>query len=252
MTTLSQPSLAGTVAMVTGGARGIGAAAARAFADAGAAVAVCDVLDDSARETVAQLNETGARAMYVRTDVSSAGDVASSVEHIIDEFGRLDFAHNNAGTFSPAPLGDLDDEEWRRVIDVNLTGVFLCMKHQLPQLIKTRGAIVNTASIWATTGAAGQAAYSASKHGVVGLTKSAARDYGPVGVRVNAVAPGPIETAMTAAVPDDVMDTIIARTAQLRTGRPAEIGDAVVWLCSRAASYINGVVLPIDGGWLAG
>lgn len=241
----------GKVAMITGAARGIGQASALAFARRGADVVVCDVLADGA-DTVGRVEELGARAMYEQVDVVDSAAVQRAVRRAVDRFGRLDYAHNNAGIGPAAPLTDVAEDEWDRVLAVNLTGVFLCMKHQIPELLKTRGAIVNTASMWGLVGAAGMAAYSASKHGVVGLTRSAARDYGAAGVRVNAVAPGPIETALTAAVPAEAIDQIIGRTAHGRYGQPAEVGEVVAWLCSAAASYVTGTVLPVDGGWLAG
>jgi len=245
-------SLDGKVAMVTGAARGIGAASAQALAANGAAVVICDLLDDAAEETVAAITDKGGRASYFRTDVSDSASVQSAIRHAEDTFGPLDIAHNNAGTFHPAPLADLADEDWARVINVNLTGVFLCMKYQLKSMVpRGTGAIVNTASVWSMAGAPTQAAYAASKHGVVGLTKTAALDYGAAGVRINAVAPGPIATAMTAAVPTDVMNSIVGRTAAGRYGQPDEVGQAVAWLCSDQASYVNGAVLPVDGGWLA-
>ncbi|BBY30344.1 SDR family NAD(P)-dependent oxidoreductase [Mycolicibacterium sediminis] len=242
----------GKVAMVTGAARGIGAASAMALASAGAAVAICDVLDEDGERTAAGINAAGGSAIYVHTDVADAPSVESTVARIVDRFGRLDFAHNNAGVFSPAPTADLDVERWRWVIDVNLTGVFFCMKYQLPHIVKNTGAVVNTASVWSQAGAATQAAYSASKHGVVGLTRTAALDYGTTGVRINAIAPGPIATAMTASVPTEIMDAVVGRTAAGRYGQPDEVGKAVVWLCSPDSSYVNGAVLPVDGGWLAG
>lgn len=241
----------GKVAMVTGAARGIGQASALAFARRGAAVVVCDVLDDG-EDTLRQVEALSAQAVYVRTDVSDSSAVRRAVHIAVEEFGRLDFAHNNAGIGPAAPLAEIDEAEWDRVLAVNLTGVFLCMKHQIPEILKTGGAIVNTASMWALVGAAGMAAYAASKHGVAGLTRSAARDYGAAGIRVNAVAPGPIQTALTAAVPEEAMSQIIGRTAHGRFGQPAEVGEVVAWLCSPAASYVTGTVLPVDGGWLAG
>ncbi|AII11422.1 SDR family NAD(P)-dependent oxidoreductase [Rhodococcus opacus] len=245
-------SLNGKVAMVTGAARGIGAASAQALAANGAAVVICDLLDDAAEETVAAITDKGGRASYFRTDVSDSASVQSAIRHAEDTFGPLDIAHNNAGTFHPAPLADLADADWARVINVNLTGVFLCMKYQLQSMVpRGTGAIVNTASVWSMAGAPTQAAYAASKHGVVGLTKTAALDYGAAGVRINAVAPGPIATAMTAAVPTDVMNSIVGRTAAGRYGQPDEVGQAVAWLCSDQASYVNGALLPVDGGWLA-
>lgn len=241
----------GKVAMVTGGARGIGQASALAFARRGADVLICDVLDD-AKETAGLVEDLGGRAVYVHTDVSDSTSVRRAVATAISELGRLDFAHNNAGIGPSAVLDELAEDEWDRVIAVNLTGTYLCMKYQLPHLLESGGAIVNTASMWGVVGAAHMSAYSASKHGVVGLTKSAARDYGTSGVRVNAIAPGPIQTALTAVVPTEAMDQIIGRTAMVRFGQPAEIGEVVAWLCSTSASYVTGAVLPVDGGWLAG
>ena len=244
-----EQEFAGKVAMVTGAARGIGRASALAFAACGASVVVADVLEDS-EETVAQIEVMGGRALFVRCDVSSEDDVAAAVAGAVSEYGRLDLAHNNAGTFHPVPLADLEVVDWERVIAVNLTGVFLCLKHQIAAMLGRGGAIVNTASIWSFNGSPAQAAYAASKAGVLGLTRTAALDYGRSGIRVNAVAPGPIQTAMTAAVPDEIMASVIGRTAVDRYGQPAEIGEAVTWLCSDRASYVNGATLPVDGGWL--
>ncbi|WP_030661805.1 SDR family NAD(P)-dependent oxidoreductase [Streptomyces cellulosae] len=239
----------GKVAFVTGAAGGIGRSSALAFAARGASVVVCDVADPA--ETAAQVEAMGAKVHAVHADVSDSAAVQRAIDAAVTAFGRLDYAHNNAGTFAVAPLADLDEADWDRVVRVNLTGVYLCMKYELPHLLRSGGAIVNTASIWSFQAADAQPAYVASKHGVVGLTRSAALDYGTQGVRINAIAPGPIKTAMTAAVPDDVIAPVIARTAQQRFGEPAEVGEAVVWLCSPAASYINGAVLPVDGGYLA-
>ncbi len=243
--------LTGTVAMVTGAARGIGQASAVALARHGADVVVCDVLDD-ADETLGLIKDVDRRGIYVHTDVSDEAAVRHAVDMAVSTFGRLNFAHNNAGIGPPGLVADIDKADWDRVIAVNLTGVFLCMKHQLPHLVQTGGAIVNTASMWGVVGATGMGAYSASKHGVVGLTKTAALDYGAAGVRVNAVAPGPIQTALTAAVPPEAMDLIINRTAERRYGQPEEVGEVVAWLCSPAATYVTGAVIPVDGGWLAG
>jgi NAD(P)-dependent dehydrogenase (short-subunit alcohol dehydrogenase family) len=239
----------GQVALVTGAASGIGRASALAFAARGASVVLCDIADLS--DTVAEVQSLGAKALAVETDVADGASVRNAVDSAVATFDRLDYAHNNAGTYAVAPLADLDEAAWDRVIGVNLTGVFLCMKYELPHLISSGGAIVNTASVWSFVGTGGQSAYTASKHGVIGLTRNAAADYGQQGVRVNAVAPGPIRTGMTAGVPDEYIAPVIARTTLGRMGQSPEVGEAVAWLCSSAASYINGAVLPVDGGYLA-
>ena len=249
MTALT-PDLAGTAAMVTGAARGIGQASAVALARRGADIVVCDILDD-ADETVRLIREAGRKAVFMRTDTAQAADVRAAVDCAVRTFGRLDFAHNNAGVGPAARIADIDEDDWARTIGINLTGTFLCMKYQLPHIVRARGAIVNTASTWGLVGFPGMGAYAASKHGVIGLTKTAALEYGPEGVRVNAIAPGPIQTALTAAVPTDAMDFIIGGTALNRYGQPAEVGAVVAWLCSSEAAYVTGAVIPVDGGSLA-
>ena len=239
---------AGKVAMVTGAARGIGQGSALAFARRGADVLVCDVLPDG-DDTVARIEELGHKALFVYTDVANSASVQAAVDEGVARLGRLDFAHNNAGIGPANAVVDIDEAEWNQVVAINLTGIFLCMKYQLPHIVDTAGAIVNTASTWGLAGAAHMAAYSASKHGVIGLTRSAALEYGTRGVRINAIAPGPIQTPLTAAVPPDAMGAIIGRTALQRFGQPAEVGEAVAWLCSAPASYVTGVELPVDGGW---
>jgi NAD(P)-dependent dehydrogenase (short-subunit alcohol dehydrogenase family) len=239
----------GKLAFVTGAAGGIGRASALAFAARGASVVVCDLVDPA--DTAAEVERQGVKAMSVQLDVADGAAVQDAVDRAVSTFGRLDFAHNNAGTFSVAPLAELADEDWTRVIAVNLTGVFFGMKYQIPHLLETGGAIVNTASIWSEQGAAFQTAYVASKHGVAGLTRTAAIDYGAKGIRINAVAPGPIRTAMTAGIPDEAMAPVIGRTTMSRYGEASEVAEAVVWLCSPAAAYVNGALLPVDGGYLA-
>jgi NAD(P)-dependent dehydrogenase (short-subunit alcohol dehydrogenase family) len=254
--TMKQPHtqpMAGNAAMLTGAARGIGAATARAFAERGVDVLVCDVLDDEGNAFVEGLAGLGVKAKYLHTDVADAASVQAAVAYAVKTFGRLDYAFNNAGIFAAAPLAELEVADWQRVVDVNLSGIFYCLKYQLQHMLAAgSGAIVNTASVWSFAPAAGQTAYVATKHGIVGLTKSAALDHGASGVRINAVAPGPIATPMTAVVPDEVMAGIVSRTAENRFGQPEEIARAAVWLCSSEASYVNGTVLPVDGGWLNG
>ncbi|MEU9890937.1 SDR family NAD(P)-dependent oxidoreductase [Sphaerisporangium sp. NPDC051011] len=245
--------MAGKTAMLTGAARGIGAATARCFAERGANVLICDVLADDARKVVDQLTALGVKAEFCYTDVADPSSVEAAVNHAVSAFGGLNYAFNNAGIFAAAPLAELDVADWRRVIDVNLSGIFYCLKFQLRHMLQAgSGAIVNTASVWSFVPAAGQSAYVAAKHGIVGLTKNAALDHGASGIRINAIAPGPIETPMTATVPDEVMQSIISRTAERRYGQPDEVARAAVWLCSAEASYVNGTVLAVDGGWLNG
>jgi NAD(P)-dependent dehydrogenase (short-subunit alcohol dehydrogenase family) len=243
---------AGRAAMVTGAASGIGRASALAFAARGAAVGVCDVNDVGGKETVALIEDAGGKATYLHTDVAVSEDVQAAVDAIVARYGGLHFAHNNAGVFSPALTGEFSESEFVRVVNVNLVGVFLCMRYQIPRMLDAgRGAIVNTASIWAHIGAPTQAAYVASKHGVAGLTKTAAAEYASQGIRINAVSPGCIATPMTAIVPPDVMAGILERQPIGRWGEPAEIAAAVTWLCSDEASLIVGAILNVDGGYLA-
>lgn len=242
----------GKVALLTGAAKGIGQATAMLFARRGADVVVCDVLADAGKETVAMIEGLGRRALYVHTDVTDSTSIQRAVSIAVETFGRLDYAFNNAGVRTVAPVAELDESEWRRVIEVNLTGVYLCMKYELPEILKTKGAIVNMSSVLGLTGSVNRSAYVASKHGVIGLTKTAALEYGEAGIRINAVAPGVTETqGMVALAPGALLEQSLSRTAVKRSGQPAEIGEAVAWLCSDAASYVNGIVMPVDGGFLA-
>lgn len=248
-------ALEGKVAVVTGAAMGIGRASALAFAREGSAVVVADIDEDGGRATVELVEGAGGQASFVRTDVSVKADVEAMVAHAVDTYGGLDCAHNNAGIAAPmVPLADYPDDGWDRTIAVMLTGVYLCLKAEIPRMLERGGgAIVNTASGVGLVGYPNQAAYTASKHGVLGLTKVAALDYGAQGVRVNAICPG---TARTPMVEEAVRNfpEIDEQLKQLhpigRIGEAEEIAEAAVWLCSPAASFVLGVALPVDGGYV--
>jgi NAD(P)-dependent dehydrogenase (short-subunit alcohol dehydrogenase family) len=242
----------GRVAIVTGAAGGIGRASALAFARAGASVVVADVDSAGGEETVALAGAAGGRAIFVPTDVSSPDSVDEMVARTIAEFGRLDFAHNNAGVAGELhDVGELPIEEWDRVTGVMYRGVFLCMRAQIPHLLAEGGAIVNTASGAGLVAYPGQAPYVSSKHGVIGLTKTAALEYGRRGVRVNAVCPGTVLTPMVQAVIDQGLEQhLVALHPIGRIGTADEVANAVLWLCSDDASFVIGVALPVDGGYV--
>jgi NAD(P)-dependent dehydrogenase (short-subunit alcohol dehydrogenase family) len=241
------------VAFVTGAANGIGRAAALAFAREGANVTVADVSEQGNLETARMVEEFGVRALAVGCDVTRAEDIEAALERTIEELGRLDFAFNNAGVEQPImPAADLSEEAWDRIIGIDLRGVFLCMKYEIPLMLKQGGGvIVNTSSGAGVKGIAGQAAYCAAKFGVVGLTKAAALDYAKSNIRVNAVCPGIIETPMmnrfSGGTPEG-RARVIAQEPVGRMGTPDEIGAAVIWLCSDAAAFVVGHAMVIDGG----
>ena len=247
--------LSGKVALVTGAGSGIGRASAVAFAREGATVVVADVNVAGGQETVQHITQAGGQASFVATDVSREDDVQRLIEVTVSTYGRLDCAHNNAGIGSPGQIHAIALDDWNRVIAVNLTGVFLCLKYEIAQLLAQGGggAIVNTASIAGLVGGF-SAPYVASKHGVIGLTRQAALECAQQGIRVNAVCPGVIETSLTgwamAGIPG-LRERWLASEPVGRFGTPDEAAAAVVWLCSDGASFVTGVALPVDGGWLA-
>ena len=246
----------GKVALVTGGASGIGRATALTFAREGAKLIVADMNEEGGHQTVHMITEQGGDAIFVRTDVSQTVEVQALISQAVATYGRLDCAHNNAGISGGgrALTAEYAEDMWHQVIAVNLTGVWLCMRYEIPQMLSQgSGAIVNTASVAGLIGARGLAAYVASKHGVVGLTKTAALEYATQGIRVNCVCPGVIQTPMTerGLSNPERRARIIASEPMGRVGTPEEIAEAVVWLCSNAASFVTGHTMTVDGGHVA-
>ncbi len=249
------------VALVTGGASGIGRATALTFAREGAKLIIADMHADGGQQTVHMITENGGDATFVQVDVTQATEVEAMVSKAVETYGRLDCAHNNAGISGAGIAGDqraltaeYPDERWHQVIAINLTGVWLCMKYELQHMLQQGGgAVVNTASVAGLVGLPGASAYVASKHGVVGLTKTAALEYAKEGVRINCVCPGYIQTPMTAAGMSDPerLEGMIAREPIGRVGEPQEIAEAVVWLCSDAAAFVTGHAMAVDGGFVA-
>jgi NAD(P)-dependent dehydrogenase (short-subunit alcohol dehydrogenase family) len=245
------------VALVTGGASGLGRAACEAFARAGARVVVADVQDDDGEQTAARCRELGAEAVFVHCDVAEESEVEAMVQEAITRFGRLDCAFNNAGiSGTQAHVADLPADAFCRTIEVNLTGVYRCVHHEARVMrAQQRGAIVNCASILGVVGFGGAAAYTAAKHGVVGLTKAAAIDLAKEGVRVNAICPGFIDTPMLeqAGMTTDavVRASVEALHPMGRLGQSHEIADPVLWLCSDKATFVTGQALMVDGGYVA-
>ena len=244
------------VVLITGAGSGIGRASAVTFGREGAKVMVADIVVEGGEETVQLVKNAGGEASFVKVDVSNAADVEAMVNKVVEVYGRIDCAHNNAGIEGQlASTSEYAEEMFDKVIAINLTGVWLCMKYEIPHMLKQgSGAIVNTASGAGLVGVAGMSAYVASKHGVVGLSKTAALEYAKSGIRVNAVCPGLIQTPMverlTNAQPQ-LGEALVAAEPIGRTGRPEEIAESVVWLCSDAASFVTGHAMSVDGGYVA-
>jgi NAD(P)-dependent dehydrogenase (short-subunit alcohol dehydrogenase family) len=242
------------VALVTGGSFGIGKATAIEFAKRGARVVVVDWIEDSA--TLNEIKELGGTATFFKCDVSKSSDISQMIDQTIKKFGRLDFAVNNAGIEGAnAPTHECTEENWDKTININLKGLWLCMKAEIPLMLKQgKGAIVNVASIAGLIGFPGLPAYVVSKHGVIGLTKTAALENAKEGIRINAVCPGVIKTQMIDRVTGK--DKIVEKQYEDmepvgRMGTPEEVAEAIVWLCSDASSFVTGHAMNVDGGWLA-
>jgi NAD(P)-dependent dehydrogenase (short-subunit alcohol dehydrogenase family) len=255
--------LQGKVALVTGASSGIGRGAARVFAREGAKVVVAaDKNIKGGEETVDLIKADGGDAFFVKCDVSNTSDVKNMVDQCVQTYGRLDCAFNNAGVGTDGKrlleydLINLPEEDWDRVIAVNLKGAWLCLKYEVMQMIKQKhGAIVFTGSVGGLRGSTGLGAYSASKHGLIGLAKTAAREYGPYGIRVNVICPGVIENTLlhenATSTKPGFFEEMLKSIPLGRFGTPEDIAEAAVWLCSDVSSYITGQALPIEGGWIA-
>jgi len=246
----------GKVVLVTGAGSGIGRASALTFAEEGARVFVSDIDSTAGQETVQLVQRSGGDALFIQSDVTRSAEVQALIERTVADYGRLDCAHNNAGILGDVAMtADCTEENWNNVINVNLNSVFLCMKYEIIQMLKQeKGAIVNTASTCGLAGWAEIPAYNASKHGVIGLTRTAALEYSARGIRVNSVSPGVTKTAL---IKKRIQDTpsIEAEFINLHPighlAEPEEIAEAIVWLCSDAASFVTGESLVVDGGFLA-
>lgn len=242
----------GQAALVTGAASGLGAATAKAFAEAGAGLVLVDQDAEALNAVTGALTASGAKAFSIVGDVSDEALAETAVGRAVSEFGRLDMAYNNAGILGPmCPMAEETADGYDRVQAVNLRGVWTFMKHELLQMQKQgSGAIVNCSSLGGLVGLPGRAGYHASKHGVIGLTKCAAMDNAAQGIRVNAICPGCIETPMGDAIDPAAMKAFLKEQPIGRMGRPEEIAAAVLWLCSPGASFVLGVALPVDGGFV--
>ncbi|MGM0420229.1 MAG: 3-oxoacyl-ACP reductase FabG [Bacillota bacterium] len=245
--------LKGKVAVITGSAQGIGEAVAGEFAKQGAKVVIADYDPEGGKEAVKTIKDAGGEAIFVKTDVSDFSACEELIEKTIGEYDKIDILVNNAGITADGFLVKMTEEEWDRVIDINLKGVFNCARHAAKQMMDQGfGVIINASSVVGLYGNIGQTNYAAAKFGVIGLTKTWAKELGPKGVRVNAVAPGFVETPMLDAVPDKVLDKMKNKTPLKRLGNPEELAKAYLYLASDEAAYVNGEILSVDGGLVLG
>jgi len=241
----------GKVAFVTGGASGIGRATAVAFAQEGARVAILDLTEEALATTAEAVRATGAEVLVLACDVAKPEQVEAAIAEVVATFGRLDVAFNNAGVENKAaPGAEIALEEWDRILNINLRGTFVCMKHELAQMVRQGGGVVvNTSSGAGVRGVAGGASYAASKHAIIGLTKSAALDYAKANIRVNAVLPGNIETPMMDRFTGGDIQKAIDLEPVGRLGKPEEIADAVLWMSADLGAFVTGAAIAVDGGW---
>lgn len=246
----------GKVALVTGASSGIGRAIAIQFADRGAKVVVADWNEDLGLQTAQMIQKSGGEAFFQKCDVSNAGEVKKLIDNSVAKYGQLNMACNNAGIEGRQGFtADCTEENWDKVLNVNLKGVWLCMKYEIPEMLKHKGgAIVNISSIAGLVGFSGLPAYVASKHGIVGLTKTAALEYANQNIRINAICPGPIMTPMLERLMNKtpgMKEQLTSSVPERRIGSPEDIANSVLFLCSEPSAYITGHCLPVDGGWVA-
>lgn len=241
----------GKVVLVTGAASGIGRATAVAFAHEGAHVCILDRTEDALSDAAQAVRAGGGEVLTIACDVSKPDQVEAAVGHVVARFGRLDIAFNNAGVENEAaPVHEIELPDWDRILDINLRGTFVCMKHELAQMVRQgSGVIVNTSSGAGVRGVAGGAAYAASKHAIIGLTKSAALDYAKQNIRVNAILPGNIETPMMDRFTGGDIQKAIDLEPVGRLGKPEEIADAVLWMSADLGAFMTGAAVSVDGGW---